>query len=134
LFLGERTAKDPALLYYLVVYVGLSLYLFIQAIGTLRPRVSTLFKKVDGGSALPHTAGLRFIGHVRDMKFEDYYEKWHQANYGDINREVALSIQMVSKIVGQKYEALHRLYAGLMILVILSAGLITVLAYNQIMK
>src|SRR4029079_18810197 len=54
LFLGEKTARDPALLYYLVVYVGLSLYLFLQAIGTLRPRVSMLLKKVDGtGSPLP---------------------------------------------------------------------------------
>jgi hypothetical protein len=117
---------------YLILYVVLSLFLFVQAIGALKPRVSTLLTRVDHMDNPQKILGLRFISHIRDTPFEEYYERWRSARFADVNREIALSLQMVVTIVTEKYRALQRLYAGLLVLVFLTAGLITVLIYLRI--
>ena len=133
--LGERTLRDPVILLYLVMYMGLSLYLFAQAISTLKPRVASLLKKLDGSDPiLQRTSGLRLISQVSDMDFDEYYERWRSASYADINREIALSIQIVARVLRSKYLALHRLYSGLMILVFLSAGLGLYVGYLRAFK
>ena len=120
---------------YLISYVGLSLYLFVQAIGALKPRVTTLMSRVEGPDSTNHKImGLRFISHIREASFEEYYEKWRTAQFADINRELALSVKMVVGIVTDKYQALHRLYSGLMVLVFLTAGLVIALLYFRVQQ
>jgi hypothetical protein len=114
---------------YLILYVVLSLFLFVQAIGALKPRVSTLLARMDQTDNPQNILGLRFISHIRDTPFEDYYDRWRSARFADVNREIALSLQMVVSIITEKYRALQRLYAGLLVLVFLTAGLITALIY-----
>jgi hypothetical protein len=131
IFFASNKMSGPWVGVYLLTYVGISLFLFMQAIGALKPRISTLLNLGSGEKEQGRVAGLRFISHIRSTEFETYYEEWKMAQFSDVNREIALSIKMVAEVVTEKYRALHRLYSGLMILVILSAGLISVLIYNR---
>jgi hypothetical protein len=131
IFFPSNRVSGPWVGIYLLTYVGISLFLFMQAIGALKPRVSTLLNLGSGEKDQGRVVGLRFISHIRNTEFEEYYEEWKTAQFSDVNREIALSIKMVAEVVTEKYRALHRLYSGLMILVILSAGLISVLIYNR---
>jgi hypothetical protein len=131
IFFPSNRVSGPWVGIYLLTYVGISLFLFMQAIGALKPRVSTLLNLGSGEKDQGRVVGLRFISHIRSTEFEEYYEEWKTAQFSDVNREIALSIKMVAEVVTEKYRALHRLYSGLMILVILSAGLISVLIYNR---
>jgi len=131
IFFASNKVSGPWVGIYLLTYVGISLFLFMQAIGALRPRVSTLLNLGSGEQDQGRLVGLRFISHIRSTEFEEYYEQWKVAQFSDVNREIALSIKMVAEVVSEKYRALHRLYSGLMILVIFSAGLISVLIYSR---
>jgi hypothetical protein len=133
IFFASNRVSGPWVGVYLLTYVGISLFLFMQAIGALKPRISTLLDQL--GTSEPDHArvvGLRFISHIRNTDFESYYDEWRGAQFSDVNREIALSIKMVAEVVTEKYRALHRLYSGLMILVVLSAGLISVLIYGRV--
>jgi hypothetical protein len=131
IFFASNGVSGPWVGVYLLTYVGISLFLFMQAIGALKPRISTLLNLGSGENDQGRVVGLRFISHIRSTEFETYYDEWKMAQFSDVNREIALSIKMVAEVVTEKYRALHRLYSGLMILVILSAGLISVLIYNH---
>jgi hypothetical protein len=136
IFFRNGALTGPWVGIYLITYVGLSLFLFLQAIGALKPRVSTLLSSTENsGTAATHQMlGLRFISLIRETPFEEYYERWKSAKFSDVNRELALSVQMVAGVITEKYKALHRLYTGLMILVFLTAGLITTLVYLRILQ
>src|SRR5262245_13506447 len=131
IFFSSNRLSGPWCGIYLLTYVGISLFLCMQAIGALKPRISTLLNLGTGEKDEGRVTGLRFISHIRGTDFETYYDEWRMAQFSDVNREIALSIKMVADVVTEKYQALHRLYSGLMILVILSAGLISVLIYNR---
>jgi len=118
---------------YVVGYVGISLYLFVQAIGTLKPRISSVLSTVQTPEQSSRKIlGLRFASNILEAGFEEYYEKWRQAPFADINRELALHIRTLAAIVASKYATLHRLYIGLLVLVTLTAALITVLVLNHL--
>jgi hypothetical protein len=126
----------PALLgVYVAIYFGISLYLFVQAIRALKPRIATVLSRVDtpDGSSRP-LLGLRFVRSILDPPFEEYYERWKQAQFADVNREVALHVRQLAAIVTAKYQTLYRLYTGLMALVFLTAGLITLLIFNRLLR
>ena len=110
IFFGSNKVSGPWVGVYLLTYVGISLFLFMQAIGALKPRISTLLDQL--GTADPDHAGvvgLQFISHIRNTDFESYYDEWKTAQFSDVNREIALSIKMVAEVVTEKYRALHRL-------------------------
>jgi hypothetical protein len=118
---------------YAATYFALSLFLFVQAITALKPRVATVFSPVETPEGAAHPLlGLRFVKNILDTGFEEYYQKWKQARVADINREVALHVRHLAAIVSAKYRTLHRLYAGLMALVFLTAGLIAIMIYNRL--
>jgi hypothetical protein len=118
---------------YLTTYIVLSLYVFIQAIGALRPRVTALMKRIGDPDVTGHKPrGLRFLSNILDASFETYYQNWREANWGDVNREVALAVKVVAEVVTEKYAAIDRMYTGLLILVLLSAGLIAVLGLVRV--
>ena len=115
---------------YIILYAVISLFLCVQAIWTLKPRLST---RVED-AAVEKTRDLRSWDSVANQNPEQYYEAWHRATYGQINREVAGSIHATSKIVIMKYTALKRLYDGLLVLVFLTACLIVSLTFLRLLR
>src|SRR5262245_14335049 len=110
---------------YAAVYISVSIYLLMQSIGALRPRVSTFLGTVDQAvpnrARLPH---LRFIGDAVAQTAENYYAIWRNAEIGQLNREVALHVQDLARINTRKYKALDRVYNGLSVLALLTLTLV----------
>lgn len=129
--MGSKSTPGGWMGVYLTSYIILSLYIFIQSIGALKPRISTLLTKIG---ASENMTGLRFVSTTIESEFERYYELWRSAPYANINRELALSAKMVAEVIASKYKALHRMYTGLLILVFMTAGLIAVLGFLRILE
>jgi hypothetical protein len=129
---GDLTAGvRPLVGAYFMTYAVLSLYFFIQAISTLRPRISMF---PQGGT--PQTdarAGLRFIGDVVAAASDDYYQRWTKVEIGELCRETAQHIQVVARVTDAKFKSLGRVYNGLTAMTALSAIMVSVLAYFQMM-
>lgn len=117
---------------YVTAYVGLSLYLFVQAIGALRPRMTGVVQNAEkAGPEGYQVLGLRFMQNILDCSFDEYYAKWQTAQMGHVNRETAMTVRVLARIITEKYRAIERLYAGLLVLVFLTAGFITTLIYTR---
>lgn len=117
---------------YLTGYAILSLYFFVQAIQTLRPRIS--FFPEGSTTAAARRVGLRFVPDILRASGEEYYDRWTQAQVGQLNREIALHVQILARLSDVKFRALDRVYKGLLALTLLSAGLVTVLAYYSLTR
>ncbi len=131
--LGSKQANPAWMGAYLTAYIILSLYIFVQAIGALKPRVTSLMKRIGDTDPTGHKLlGLRFLTNIKEAGVGAYYEKWREANWGDINREVALGVKVVAEVVTDKYAAIHRMYTGLLVLVCLSATLIFILGIVRV--
>jgi hypothetical protein len=130
---GATPAPGTGTAIYIVIYIVLSLYLFAEAISALRPRVAALNTEMDAeGLTSRQLLGVRFISKFNKLSLDDYYELCKNAQYGDVNRELALGLQIVGRVLILKYKAIERLYAGLLILVFLSAGMIAFLVISRI--
>jgi hypothetical protein len=121
----------PIVIVYFSLYAMLSLYFFIQAIATLRPRIAPF----PGAQpdARPH-AGLRFIGDVVAANDDDYYQRWTGIQVGELCREAARHVQVVARVSDAKFKALDRVYNGLTAMTALSAIMMVVLAYIRLMS
>lgn len=130
---GDLTAGvRPVVGIYFTIYAMLSLYFFIQAIATLRPRLS-MFPGGATTSARPR-AGLRFIGDVVGTDGDEYYQRWTGIQIGELCRETALHVQVVARVTEVKFKALDRVYNGLTAMTALSAIMVTALAYYRLMN
>jgi hypothetical protein len=129
---GDLTAGvRPLVGLYFMSYAVLSLYFFIHAIATLRPRISMF----PGGSAAAGSrAGLRFIGDVVATADAAYYERWTNVQIGELCRETAQHVQVVARVTDAKFKSLDRVYNGLTAMTSLSAIMVTVLAYFRLMN
>jgi hypothetical protein len=119
---------------YITLYAVLSLYMCVQAIGALKPRLSLSIRNTTDFSRT-HTEDwldLLSFDAIARQDLETYYELWRKAQFGQVNREVALSVHSTSQIIMEKYKALERLYAGLLVLVFLTAFLVMVLTYARL--
>jgi hypothetical protein len=129
---GDLTAGvKPLVAGYFTLYAILSLYFFIQAIATLRPRISMF---PGGASADAPRAGLRFIGDVIATGGDDYYQRWSGVQVGELCRETAHHVQVVARVTDVKFKALDRVYNGLTAMTALSALMVTLLAYYRLMN
>jgi len=114
---------------YIGLYSLLALYFFIQAIESLRPREAKPNVKYPGAVGLEdYPLGVRFFTDVLARDVNAYRSVWRSIHVGQLNAEVALQVHALAKINRAKYTALGRLYRGLKILTILTAGLITTMA------
>ena len=129
---GDLTAGiRPLVGVYFMSYAVLSLYFFIQAIATLRPRISMF----PGGSPEAGSrAGLRFIGDVVSTDDAAYYDRWTNIQIGELCRETAQHVQVVARVTDMKFKSLNRVYHGLTAMTSLSAIMVTVLAYYGIVS
>lgn len=127
---GDLTAGiKPVVGVYFTIYAILSLYFFIQAIATLRPRISMF---PSGGRE--HRAGLRFVGDIVGCSDTEYYERWTSVELGELCRETAGHVQVVAKVTDAKFKALERVYNGLTAMTALSAIMVTLLAYSRLLQ
>jgi hypothetical protein len=130
---GDLTAGiRPLVGGYFALYAILSLYFFIQAIATLRPRIS-MFPGHHQPAAQPR-AGVRFVGDVVAASDEDYYQRWSGMEIGELCRETARHEQVVARVTDVKFKALDRVYNGLTAMTALSAIMVTLLAYFRLMN
>ena len=129
---GDLTAGiRPAVGAYFMTYAILSLYFFIQAITTLRPRISMFPQGGQPQSAA--RAGLRFIGDVVAAGSDDYYQRWSKVQIGELCKETAQHVQVVARVTDAKFKSLERVYNGLTAMTALSALMVTGIAYFMMM-
>lgn len=127
---GDLTVSiRPVVGVYFTIYAALSVYFFVQAIATLRPRMS-LFPQHGRESR----AGLRFVGDIINASDTEYYSRWTQVEIGELCRETANHVQVVARVTDAKFRALDRVYNGLTAMTALSATMVTVLAYSRLMQ
>jgi hypothetical protein len=130
---GDLTAGvKPLVAGYFTLYAILSLYFFVQAIATLRPRISMFPSGKQ--PAVNARAGLRFIGDVVMTGDNDYYQRWNTVEIGELCRETANHVQVVARVTDVKFKALDRVYNGLTAMTALSALMVTLLAYYRLMN
>ena len=115
---------------YAGLYIGISLYLVTQAIAALRPRGSTFLGKVEQAAPSENLPGLRFIADATSVTPGQYYDKWRNAEVGQLNRELALFVQGMARANADKYLSLNRLFNGLTVLAFLTGTLVIVLMYH----
>ena len=108
----------------LAAYVGVTVFYVVQAIQALRPRGL----KHPPGTPLPSVVqpgvSMRMLFHtdiiVRDKA--EYRALWDELRMDNLTTELADSLHTLGIITQRKYEALDRLYVGLIVM----AGLLAV--------
>lgn len=113
-------ALKPWMIGFLVVYAGLSCLFVFHAIDCLRPR-----QLRDTGifaAAGPHgPLGLLYWELIGAYDLKGYQLAWSTVRLEQLNAELVLISDHLSRLIGSKYRALGRLYYGLAILVVLAA-------------
>jgi hypothetical protein len=134
LLLGGPVQNGLWLAIYITLYAILSLFLCVQAIWALKPRLSNALQSIKDHTQSITESWLHLLSwdSIATQSPEQYYESWHRAQFGQLNREVALSVHSTSCIIIAKYGALKLLYAGLMLLVFLTACLVLSLTYLRL--
>lgn len=109
-----------ALQTYVAAYALLSLYAFVFAIIALRPRPQEI-----AGAVLTRDESrpLMLLSGMPDGDADSYYDSWRQAELSQINRELAMRSHLLATANAAKFQALQRVYQGLMVLVALTATL-----------
>ena len=114
-------------------YLVLSLYVFIEAVDELKPRLQSLLQRAHGmESSGTESAGLCFMRDVAAQSVDEYNERWRQARFDQLNRELVQQSQQMSLVNLAKFAALNRLYKGLLVLIFLTAGLFAMIAYQAL--
>jgi len=112
--LGAEGVSPVLLQSYITGYVLLSLYAAVFAILALRPRS----QETDGASAQHEPTGMKLLaGGAPDADAEAYYDTWRQAELSQINRELAMRSHLLARANTEKFQALRRVYQGLLVLV-----------------
>ncbi|MCU0242403.1 MAG: SdiA-regulated domain-containing protein [Vicinamibacteria bacterium] len=110
---------------YLILYILMALYFFIQAIESLRPRRAQFdvhYPGEDGYNDYP--LGLRFFEDILRRNPEAYRSAWRNVHYGQLNAELKLQAYGLAQINHAKYAALRRLYSGLQIMTLMTGLLL----------
>jgi hypothetical protein len=117
----------PWLMGFLVVYAALSFLFLLHAIDCLRPRQLHYAELLSGapGSAVGEARrGLMYWEAIAGYELEAYRQAWGRVHMDQINCEVVVIAHRLARLILAKYKALGRLYAGLVILVVLAALLL----------
>ena len=117
--LGADSLSPVVLQSYVTGYVLLSLYAAVFAILALRPRS----QEMDGASAQCEPTGMSLLAGTPNTDAEAYYDTWRQAEVSQINRELAMRSHLLARANTEKFQALRRVYQGLLVLVALTAVL-----------
>ena len=117
--LGANTLSPVVLQSYVTCYVLLSLYAAVFAILALRPRS----QEMDGAAVQCEPTGMSLLAGPPNTDAEAYYDNWKQAEVSQLNRELAIRSHLLARANTEKFQALRRVYQGLLVLVALTAVL-----------
>jgi hypothetical protein len=117
--LGADTLSPVVLQSYVTGYVLLSLYAAVFAILALRPRS----QEMDGAAVQCEPTGMSLLAGTPNTDAEAYYDNWKQAEVSQLNRELAIRSHLLARANTEKFQALRRVYQGLLVLVALTAVL-----------
>jgi uncharacterized protein YjiK len=123
----------PFLGFYLLVYAGVALFFFLEAIEALRPRRFRPHVPYPGeGGADHYPEGLRYYEDIVLRDLEAYRRAWRDVRFGQLNAELAVQGHVMAHINLDKFRSLRRLYGGLRVLTILAGGLLAMLALSML--
>jgi uncharacterized protein YjiK len=123
----------PFLAFYLVVYAGVALFFFLEAIESLRPRRFRPNVPYPGeGGADHYPEGLRYYEDIVLRDLEAYRRAWREVRFGQLNAELAVQNHVMASINLDKFRSLRRLYGGLRVLTVLAGGLLAILALSMV--
>ncbi|MGH9253995.1 MAG: hypothetical protein ACRD3C_05445 [Vicinamibacterales bacterium] len=125
--IGLPQQSGPLLIGYLICYAMLSLGCCVCAIAALRPRAAGSMAAPDGRARKP----LRVPEAVATQTLDEYCENWRTAEVGSLTHELASQVYGIARSNADKLHALHRVYLGLYVLVVLTAALIAVLGWSE---
>ena len=61
---------------------------------------------------------------------DDYYELWRNAEVGQLDREMALQAYLLARANADKFQAVRRVFHGLLLLVGLTALLVAIIGLH----
>ena len=122
-------AGRPWLGFGLIVYGGVAVHFFLQAIEVLRPRkyYSRLPESAVPADRSP--AGVRYYEDVLQRDAESHYRAWQEVRISQLNAELAIQGHSLSLKARAKHEALRRLFNGLRLMTLLAAALLMVMVF-----
>lgn len=110
---------------YLLLYILIALYFFLQAIESLRPRKSQpQVTPVEQAGVDEFPLGIRFYEDILRRDVDAYKKAWQEVRIGQLNAELAVQAHALAEINRAKYKALRRLYKGLKIMTLMAVGLV----------
>jgi hypothetical protein len=118
---------EPWLMGSLIAYAALSFVFVLHAIDCLRPRqlhYAQLLSSAAGPPARSVQRGVMYWEAIAGYELEAYKEAWDQVHMDQINGEVVVIAHRLALLIRAKYAALGKLYAGLVILVVLAGILL----------
>lgn len=120
---------------YVLTYASVAVYFFLQAIEALRPRRFKPRLEYPGPAGPEQfPAGIRYYEDVVLRDVEAHRRAWRDVRVGQLSAEVAVQTHVLARINLDKYTALRRLYAGLRVMTLLAAGLMTFLALTALVQ
>jgi len=124
----------PFIGFYLLLYAGVALFFFLEAVEALRPRSIRPRLSYPGEGGADHDPdGLRYYEDIVQHDLDDYRRAWREVRFGQLNAELAVQNHVMARINLDKYRSLRRLYGGLRVLTILAGGLLAVLALSMLL-
>ena len=124
----------PFLGFYLLVYAGVALFFFLEAVEALRPRRFRPHVPYPGEGGPDHyPEGLRYFEDIVLRDLEAYRRAWREVRFGQLNSELAVQNHVMARINLDKYRSLRRLYRGLRVLTLLAGGLLAIVALSMLL-
>jgi hypothetical protein len=120
-------AVKPWLIGSLIAYAALSFVFVLHAIDCLRPRQLHYSQLLSRGAGLPARGvqrGLMYWEAIAGYELAVYRHEWDSVRMDQINGEVVVIAHRLALLIRAKYAALGKLYAGLVILVVLAGILL----------
>jgi uncharacterized protein YjiK len=125
----------PFLGFYLLLYAGVALFFFLEAIESLRPRRFRPHLPYPGDAGPDHfPEGLRYYEDIVLRDVEAYRRAWREVRFGHLNAELSVQNHVMARINSDKFRSLRRLYGGLRVLTLLAGGLLAVLALSMLVS
>jgi hypothetical protein len=117
-----------------VIYAAVSLYFFLQAVETLRPRrFRSRLPDPPVDDAEDRPLGIRYYEDVVSRDAAAHWAAWRGVHIGQLNAELALQVHSLSLKNEAKHAALRRLYGGLRLITLLVAAFLFALVYFAFM-
>jgi hypothetical protein len=124
--LGADSLSPAVLQSYIIGYVMISLYAAVFAILALRPRS----QEMDGAAVQCEPTGMTLLAGAPNTDANAYYDTWRQAELSQVNRELAMRSHLLARANTEKFQALRRVYQGLLVLVGLTAVLALIIGLH----